>query len=93
MRVGFGTGRALSSEKRIRAPIASSDDCLVAHAINRGLSPIVCPLLFFEWGSVCRNYRSGSLEYRDCRKGAKVAFKNMCGSYRPACAAENGFRP
>ncbi|WP_220805045.1 hypothetical protein [Pseudomonas sp. NCCP-436] len=46
-----------------------------------------------EWGSVCRNYRSGSLEYRDCRKGAKVAFKNMCGSYRPACAAENGFRP
>lgn len=41
MRVGFGTGRALSSEKRIRAPIASSDDCLVAHAINRGLSPIV----------------------------------------------------
>lgn len=41
MHVGFGTGRALSSEKRIRAPIASSDDCLVAHAINRSLSPIV----------------------------------------------------
>ncbi len=41
MRVGFRTGRALSSEKRIRAPKASSDDCLVAHAINRGLSPIV----------------------------------------------------
>lgn len=41
MRVGFGTGRTLSSEKRIRAPIASSDDCLVAHVINRGLSPIV----------------------------------------------------
>ena len=51
MRVGFGTGRALSSEKQFRAPIASSDGCLVAHAINRGLSPIVscfvvCPLLF-----------------------------------------------
>lgn len=43
MRVGFGTGRTLSSEKRIRAPIASSDDCLVAHVINRGLSPIVQP--------------------------------------------------
>lgn len=46
-----------------------------------------------EWGSVCRNYRSGSIEYRDCRKGAKVAFREMCGSYRPACMAENGFRP
>lgn len=46
-----------------------------------------------EWGSVCRNYRTGSIEYRDCRKGAKVAFRKMCGSYRPACMAENGFRP
>lgn len=41
MRVGLEAGRALSSERRIRVPIASSDGCLVAHAINRGLSPIV----------------------------------------------------
>lgn len=46
-----------------------------------------------EWGSVCQNYRRGSIEYRDCRKGAKVALINMCGRYKPACMAENGFRP
>jgi hypothetical protein len=46
-----------------------------------------------EWGSVCQNYQKGSLIYRDCRKGAKVAFKNMCNSYKPACRAENGFMP
>lgn len=50
----------------------------------------------FEWievngeidlSSVCQNYRHGSFIYRDCRKGAKVAFNNMCGSYEPACYA------
>lgn len=46
-----------------------------------------------QWGSVCQNYRSGSFDYRDCRKGAKLAFRQMCGHYRPACMAENGFRP
>lgn len=46
-----------------------------------------------DWSSVCSNYRSGSIEYRDCRKGAKVAFKNMCNGHRPACAAENNFLP
>lgn len=46
-----------------------------------------------EWGSVCQNYQKGSLIYRDCRKGAKVAFKNMCNRYKPACRAENGFMP
>src|SRR5690606_15852046 len=50
----------------------------------------------FEWierngvidlSSICRNYRSGSFIYRDCRKGAKVALQNMCGTYEPACYA------
>ena len=46
-----------------------------------------------EWGSVCQNYRKGSIIYRDCRKGAKVSLINMCGSYTPACMANNGFFP
>lgn len=46
-----------------------------------------------DWSTVCSNYRSGSLEYRDCRKGAKVAFRRMCSGHRPACAAENNFMP
>lgn len=47
------------------------------------------------WRSVCSNYRAGSLEYRDCRKGAKQTFKRLCqeNRYRPACAAENNFLP
>ena len=47
------------------------------------------------WRSVCSNYRAGSLEYRDCRKGAKQTFKRLCqtNGYRPACAAENNFLP
>ena len=56
----------------------------------------------FEWveqngainyASVCRNYRRGSILYRDCRKGAKRAFARMCSSYRPACHAANNFMP
>jgi len=46
-----------------------------------------------DFSSVCQNYKRGSLIYRDCRKGAKVAFKKMCSRYRPACSAENNFLP
>ena len=46
-----------------------------------------------DYNSVCQNYQRGSLIYRDCRKGAKVAFKRMCSRYQPACAAENNFMP
>jgi len=46
-----------------------------------------------DYNSVCQNYKRGSLVYRDCRKGAKVAFKRMCSRYEPACAAENNYLP
>lgn len=46
-----------------------------------------------DYDSVCQNYKRGSLIYRDCRKGAKVAFKKMCSQYEPACAAANNFMP
>jgi hypothetical protein len=46
-----------------------------------------------DFSSVCQNYKRGSLVYRDCRKGAKVAFKQICSQYQPACAAENNFLP
>lgn len=46
-----------------------------------------------DFSSVCQNYKRGSLIYRDCRKGAKVAFKQMCSRYQPACAAANNFMP
>ena len=46
-----------------------------------------------DFSSVCQNYKRGSLIYRDCRKGAKVAFKRMCSRYEPACAALNNFMP
>ncbi|QGZ32163.1 hypothetical protein [Stutzerimonas stutzeri] len=46
-----------------------------------------------DFSSVCQNYKRGSLIYRDCRKGAKVAFKKMCSRYEPACAATNNFLP
>jgi len=46
-----------------------------------------------DYNSVCQNYKRGSLIYRDCRKGAKVAFKKMCSKYEPACAAANNFMP
>lgn len=56
----------------------------------------------FEWveqngaityASVCRNYQRGSILYRDCRKGAKRAFAQMCSKYKPACHAANNFMP
>jgi len=31
-----------------------------------------------DYGSVCGNQRKGSIEYRECRKGAKQWFKKMC---------------
>lgn len=46
-----------------------------------------------DWNSVCQNYKRGSLIYRDCRKGAKVAFKRICNQNQAACAAENNFMP
>jgi len=46
-----------------------------------------------DFNSVCQNYKRGTLIYRDCRKGAKVAFKQMCSRYQPACAAANNFMP
>lgn len=46
-----------------------------------------------DYNSVCQNYKRGSLVYRDCRKGAKVAFKRMCSRYEPACAAANNYLP
>ncbi|CAD5109557.1 hypothetical protein [Zestomonas carbonaria] len=56
----------------------------------------------FEWveidgkvdhSSVCQNYKYGSLIYRDCRKGAKVALKKMCGKHEGACYAGNHLIP
>ena len=56
----------------------------------------------FEWveidgeidlSSICQNYKSGSFIYRDCRKGAKVAFNNMCKSYKPSCYAGRNMMP
>lgn len=56
----------------------------------------------FEWveidgeidlSSICQNYKSGSLIYRDCRKGAKVSLNNMCNSHKPACYAGRNMTP
>ena len=52
-----------------------------------------------DYGSVCTGYRSGSIEYRECRKGAKQWFKEQCRVERnPAlreryCSAGSGFSP
>ncbi|RMO97718.1 hypothetical protein ALQ33_00796 [Pseudomonas syringae pv. philadelphi] len=49
--------------------------------------------------SVCRNWRGGSIEYRECRKGAKVYFKEQCkrlaesASRQRYCSAASGFSP
>lgn len=41
-----------------------------------------------ETHTVCKNYKYGSFEYRDCRKAAKKYFKNACSpEFRAACAA------
>jgi len=46
-----------------------------------------------DYASVCQNERRGSLRYRDCRKGAKVAFARLCHERRDpaACHAENNY--
>ena len=52
-----------------------------------------------DYGSVCGGYRGGSIEYRECRKGAKQWFKEQCHEERdPAlreryCSAASGFGP
>jgi hypothetical protein len=50
--------------------------------------------------SVCLNYRRGSIEYRECRKGAKQWFKDQCRSTggneaakRRYCSAASSFNP
>lgn len=52
-----------------------------------------------DYGSVCGGYRGGSIEYRECRKGAKQWFKEQCREEPdPAlreryCSAGSGFSP
>ncbi|RMQ42251.1 hypothetical protein ALQ04_01092 [Pseudomonas cichorii] len=62
-----------------------------------------------DGSSVCSNWRKGSIEYRECRKGAKVYFREQCKSWgkqwdrahadssRAAqqryCSAGEGFNP
>lgn len=46
-----------------------------------------------DYASVCMNEERGSLRYRDCRKGAKVAFAKRCRERHDAaaCHAENNY--
>ncbi|RRV09290.1 hypothetical protein EGJ27_05825 [Pseudomonas sp. v388] len=53
-----------------------------------------------DGSSVCRNWRAGSIEYRECRKGAKVYFREQCRSPNSSaaarqryCSAEGSFSP
>ncbi|MFF7710382.1 hypothetical protein [Pseudomonas sp. NPDC007930] len=62
-----------------------------------------------DGGSVCENQGRGSIDYRECRKGAKVFFRDQCRAWaaRAAqeqqtwsdqmkdryCHAESGFNP
>lgn len=62
-----------------------------------------------DGSSVCANHRSGSIEYRECRKGTKVYFKDQCREWEKRwesgrqdlskameeryCSAANGFGP
>lgn len=50
--------------------------------------------------SVCANQRRGSIEYRECRKGAKAWFKEQCrdnshnaAAHQRYCSAASGFSP
>lgn len=49
------------------------------------------------FASVCSNYRSGSIDYRNCRKAARQWFGTRCNSSnasgRMYCHADNAFRP
>ncbi|MNQ52312.1 hypothetical protein D3C85_663210 [compost metagenome] len=48
-----------------------------------------------DYASVCMNEKTGSLRYRECRKGAKPAFARLCKSGRnpAACHAQNNYSP
>lgn len=56
-----------------------------------------------DYGSVCGNHRRGSIEYRECRKGAKQWFRKRCAELRSNkkqgldkeryCSAAESFRP
>lgn len=55
---------------------------------------------YIDGSSVCRNWRAGSLEYRECRKGAKIYFREQCRSpnsnaaaRQRYCSAEGSFNP
>ncbi|WP_454253708.1 hypothetical protein [Pseudomonas sp. Marseille-Q7302] len=41
-----------------------------------------------DYGSVCGNHRKGSIEYRECRKGAKQWFKGQCAALGKAKGQE-----
>ena len=49
--------------------------------------------------SVCANHRRGSIEFRECRKGAKVWFREQCrranddSAQHRYCSAASGFSP
>ncbi|MFT0182603.1 hypothetical protein ACMSIO_19460 [Pseudomonas benzopyrenica] len=53
-----------------------------------------------DYRSVCGNHRRGSIEYRECRKGAKQWFKSKCTQLRADkllreryCSARENFSP
>lgn len=50
---------------------------------------------WIEYHTVCQNERSGSLEYRNCRKAAKEYFVYRCRTEKRKafCAAENNYNP
>ncbi|KFE57474.1 hypothetical protein IV01_03910 [Pseudomonas syringae] len=42
-----------------------------------------------DGSSVCGNYRRGSIEYRECRKGAKVYFREKCREWGKRWSADH----
>ncbi|MCY1365244.1 hypothetical protein D9M69_520830 [compost metagenome] len=64
---------------------------------------------YIDGGTVCGNYKRGSIDYRECRKGAKQFFKNECRAWgerwenhreprndrmkQRYCSAANSFSP
>lgn len=48
-----------------------------------------------DYASVCMNEKAGALRYRDCRRGAKLAFAKLCKERRDpaACHAQNNYSP
>lgn len=43
-----------------------------------------------DYTSVCSNHRRGSIDYRECRKGAKQFFKDQCRAWRARWEADRG---